>query len=222
MADHRKGRNKVGSIKRIFMSSPKASNESLAGRLIKAEVYDEFCALMFGQRMRYEDLLEQLERWNISSSMGGLHRFSESHRSEWILARARAQHEAMLHDAGTTLDAAQRKLVAENLFNLAASPEVSDKTLLKMRDQEIKLAELRQAEVKLTFDERKLEQAQELIDMQKRKIEALEAQAEAAKKAAENAKATLQSGGMSEETRQQLMEEMDRMILGKVPEKPKA
>lgn len=197
------------------MSSPKASNESLADRLIKAEVYEEFCALMFGQRMRYEDLLEQLEKWNLSSSMGGLHRFSESHRSQWILARAKAQHEAMLHDAGTTLDAAQRKLVAENLFNLAASPEVSDKTLLKMRDQEIKLAELRQAEVKLSFDERKLEQAQELIDMQKRKIEALEAQAEAAKRAAIAAKEKLSTAVMDDATRETLMDEIDAIMLNR-------
>lgn len=133
------------------------SNESLAERLIKAEVYDEFCALMFGQRLRYEDLLEQLERWSISSSLGALTRFSDSHRSQWILARAKAEHKAILEDSGSTLDAAQRKLVAENLFNLAASPEISDKTLLKMRDQEIKMAELAHDKLKIEQAERKLQ-----------------------------------------------------------------
>jgi hypothetical protein len=183
------------------MSSSKASNESLADRLIKAEVYDDFCALMFGQRMRYEDLLEQLEKWSLSSSMGGLHRFSEAHRSQWILARAKAQHEAMLHDAGTTLDAAQRKLVAENLFNLAASPEVSDKTLLKMRDQEIKLAELAHDKLKIEQAERKLEQAQELIEMQKAKIAEMKAEAERQRQAAEDAIAKAnKDGGMTDET----------------------
>ncbi len=177
------------------------SNESLADRLVRAEVYDEFCALMFGQRMRYEDLLEQLEQWSLSSSLGALTRFAESHRSQWILARAKAQYESILTDSGSTLEAAQKKLVAENLFNLAASPELSDKTLLKMRDQEIKLAELRQAEVKLEHDERKLAQAQELIEMQKQKIASMEAREQAEKAAAEAAltKAT-HDGGMTEET----------------------
>lgn len=133
------------------------SNESLAERLIKAEVYEEFCALMFGQRVRYEDLLEQLESWQISSSLGALTRFSDSHRSQWILARAKAEYKAMLEDSGTTLEAAQRKLVAENLFNLAASPDVSDKTLLQMREQEIKLAMLEHDKVKIAQAERKLQ-----------------------------------------------------------------
>lgn len=196
------------------MSDKTKSNEALADRLVRSEVYDEFCALMFGQRMRYEDLLEQLEQWSLSSSMGALTRFSESHRSQWILARAKAQHESILNDSGSTLEAAQRKLVAENLFNLAASPEVSDKTLLKMRDQEIKLAELAHDKLKIEQGEKKLEQAQELIEMQLRKIQALEEQSIATKKIAENAKAALNSGGMDEETRHRLMEEMDRMILG--------
>lgn len=176
-------------------------NESLADRLVRAEVYDEFCTLMFGQRMRYEDLLEQLEKWSLSSSMGALTRFAESHRSQWILARAKAQYESILTDSGSTLEAAQRKLVAENLFNLAASPEVSDKTLLKMRDQEIKLAVLEHDKLKIEQGEKKLAQAQELIEIQKQKIASLEAKEQAEKAAAEAAlnKAT-HDGGMTEET----------------------
>lgn len=159
------------------MNSP--SNESLASRLHKAEVYDEFCALMFGQGVAYEDLLEQLEKWNLSSSMGALSRFSDSQRSQWTLARAKAQYEATLNDAGSTLDEAQRKVVAERLYNLAASPAISDKTLLKMRDQEIKLAELAHDAQRLKQAETALAQKQELIEMQRRKIEALEAQKQA-------------------------------------------
>lgn len=192
------------------MSDKTKSNESLADRLIKAEVYEEFCALMFGQRMRYEDLLEQLEKWSLSSSMGALTRFSESHRSQWILARAKAQHESMLHDSGTTLDAAQRKLVAENLFNLAASPEVSDKTLLKMRDQEIKLAELEHDKIKISQAEKKLDQAQELIDLQKRKIEALEAQAAAAAAKIEELRDPAKAA--DPEMRQRILDEVDRAM----------
>ena len=107
----------------------------------------------------------------------------------------------MLEDSGTTLEAAQRKLVAENLFNLAASPDVSDKTLLQMREQEIKLAMLEHDKVKIAQAERKLEQAQELIEMQKAKIAEMKAEAERQRIAAEEAmlKAT-KDGGMTDET----------------------
>lgn len=192
------------------MSDKTKSNEALADRLVRAEVYDEFCALMFGQRMRYEDLLEQLEQWSLSSSMGALTRFSESHRSQWILARAKAQHESILNDSGSTLEAAQRKLVAENLFNLAASPEVSDKTLLKMRDQEIKLAELAHDKLKIEQGEKKLEQAQELIDLQKAKIKALEAQAIAA--ASKLTELRDPAKAADPEMRQRILDEVDRAM----------
>ncbi len=183
------------------MPAPR-SNESLADRLVKAEVYDEFCTLMFGQRTRYEDLLEQLEKWSVSSSLGGLHRFSESHRSSWTLERARRMAAQELDNE--ELDEAQRKVVAERLFNLAASPDITDKALLKMRDQEIKVAIVRQNDEKLKQNERRLAQQDDLIDMQKRKIAAQEAEIEelerrrreaedAVNKAAEN-------GGMSDET----------------------
>lgn len=66
-----------------------------------------------------------------------------------------------------------------------------------------------------------IKQKDKVIDMQKRKIEALEEQANATKKIAENAKAALTSGGMDEETRQKLMQEMDRMILGAAAAKKK-
>lgn len=186
------------------------SNESLAERLIRAEVYDEFCALMFGQKMRYEDLLEQLESWQISSSLGALTRFSDSHRSQWILARAKAEHKAILEDSGSTLDAAQRKLVAENLFNLAASPEVSDKTLLKMRDQEIKLAELAHDKLKIEQGEKKLAQAQELIELQKAKIE--EQRAQAAEAAAQIEQLRDPAKAADPEMRKRILDEVDRAM----------
>ncbi len=66
-----------------------------------------------------------------------------------------------------------------------------------------------------------IKQKDQTIDMQRRKIEALEAQAAAAKLAAEKTKEALKSGGMDEATRKQLMEEMDRMILGTAAAKKK-
>ena len=157
------------------MPAAAKSNESLASRLQKAEVYDEFCSLMFGQDARYEDLLEQLEKWGISSSLGALTRFSDSQLSIWTLDRAKREYEQMLNEAGTTLDAAQKKIVAERLYNLAASPNISDKTLLKMRDQEIKLAEMKNTERSLDQRDEQLRNATELVSLQRRKIEMLEA-----------------------------------------------
>ena len=175
-------------------------NHSLWKRLHQAQVLDEFCELMFAQEMRYEDLLEQLEKWQISSSMGALSRFSDSHRSQWTLERAKRQYEAMLADEGVDLDEAQRKVVAERLYNLAASPHISEKALLKMREMEIKQATVRQNDERLKQNERRLEQAQETIDMQRRKIEALEAEEAARKKAAEDAVNRAKDGGASDET----------------------
>ena len=155
-------------------------NESLAERLNKAEVYDEFCALMFDQRMHYDELLEQLEKWGISSSLGALSRFKGSHRGHWALERAKREEKEFLSTHGAELDETTRKLIAMRIFQDAASPETSTKDVLRMRDQELQMAKLKQDAVKLEQAERKLSQAQELIDLQKRKIEALEAQAEAA------------------------------------------
>jgi uncharacterized protein YggL (DUF469 family) len=137
------------------MSKP--DNESLWKKLHKAEVLDEFCALMFDQQLRYEELLEQLEKWGISSSMGALSRFADSQRSEWAFARAKRQYASVLADEGVDLDEAQRKLVAERLFNLAASPHISEKALLKLREMELKTAVLKQNERKLEQAERRLE-----------------------------------------------------------------
>lgn len=169
-------------------------NESLWKRLNKAGVVDEFCELMFAQETRYEDLLEQLEKWGISSSMGALSRFSDSQRSAWTFRRAQRQYESVLADEGIDLDEAQRRVVAERLYNMAASPHISEKALLKMRDQEIKLATVRQNDERLKQNERRLEQAQETIDMQRRKIEALEAQAARLKE-------DLSDGSLSDEER---------------------
>lgn len=187
---------------------PAKSNESLASRLQKAEVFDEFCTLMFGQGVKYEDLLEQLEKWGISSSLAGLNRFSDSHRSAWTLERARAMAAEQLNN--TELDDAQRKVVAERLFNLAASPAISDKTLLKMRDQEIKLATVRQNDEKLRQNERRLAQQDELIEMQRRKIEALEAQAKQAAEKLDELRDPAKADDPA--MRQRILDEVDRAM----------
>lgn len=198
------------------MAASSISTESLAERLQAKEVYEEFCELMFSQRMSYSELLEELEKWGISSSLGALSRFKGSHRGPWALERAKREEREFLTQHGAELDETTRRMVAMRVFQDAASPETSTKDVLRMRDQEIQLAKLKQDAVKLEQAEKKLEQSQQLIDLQKRKIEALEAQAEQAKQAAQRAKDALKgSAGMDEQTRAALIAEMDHLLLGK-------
>lgn len=195
------------------MDKKPTDNESLWRRLHQAEVLEDFCDMLFGQRKKQAELLEQLEKWNISSSGAAISRFSDRHRSEWTLARARRMA-AEVKD-GPDLDDMQRGIVAEKVFNLAASPDIDDVTLLRLRDQEIKLATIRQNDEKLRQNEVRLRQAQETIDMQRRKIEALEAQAAAAAAAAQRAKEAVKGGSMDDSTREALLAEVDAIMLGK-------
>lgn len=156
------------------MSQPTAKNESLIERLRKAAVMDEFEALMFDQGMRYEDLLEQLEKWGISSSLGALSRYKISRRGPWAMERAKREEKEFLEGHGADLDETTRKLVAMRIFQDAASPETSTKDVLRMREQEIQMAKLKQDGVKLEMVERRLGQLQELVEIQKRKIDLME------------------------------------------------
>jgi hypothetical protein len=144
--------------------SAKPDNESLWKKLHKAEVLEEFCALMFDQRWRYEDLLEQLEKWSISSSLGALSRFWDSNLSTWSFQRAKRQYRSMLEDEGLDLDEAERRVVAEQLYNAAASPNTSTKDLIKMRELHVKAAVLKQ-------NERKLEQAERRLAIIEKQVE---------------------------------------------------
>lgn len=179
---------------------------SLADQLLKAEVYDEFAVMMFDQGKGYEDLLEDLEKWGISSSLAALSRFWASQRSQWTLRRARQMAEETLRLDPAELDEAQKRLVAERVFDLAASQNISEKGILRLRELEIKAEQLRN-------DARKLDQAE-------RRIKALEDQAEAAMRAAQRTKDALKSGGMDDATRERLIAEMDHLILGAPKPRP--
>lgn len=135
---------------------PIPTNEPLAERLLKLEVYEEFCALIFDQRMHYEELLVALEKWGISSSLGALSRFKASHRGPWAMERAKREEREFLTQHGAELDDTTRRLVAMRIFQDAASPETTTKDVLRMRDQEIQMARLKQDAVKLEQAERKL------------------------------------------------------------------
>lgn len=155
--------------------SDNASNVSLAERLREAEMYDEFCALMFDQGMQYTELLAELEKWSIYSSLGALSRFKQSHRGPWAMARARRQYESILNDEGIDMDDAERKLVAQRLYQDAANPETSTKDVLRMRDQHLGAAKLKLENQRLEHDAKRVEQAQKNLELAERKIVLLEA-----------------------------------------------
>lgn len=202
------------------MSKP--LNYSLAEQLKDAEMYEEFCELMFATSTTYADLRVKLEEWSIFSSDGALSRFKASHRGPWAMERAKREHKEFLNQHGADMDEAERQLVAMRIFADAASPETPTALVLRMRDQHLGAAKLRIENEKLRHGEVKLQQAHkalaqkdEQIDMQKRKIEALEAQAAAATLAAERAKEKLKGGQMDDATREALMAEVDAIMLGK-------
>ncbi|MBB5033160.1 hypothetical protein [Prosthecobacter vanneervenii] len=150
------------------------TNESLLSRLQKAEVQDEFEALMFDQKMHYTDLLEQLEKWSISSSLGALSRYKASRGGPWAMERAMRQEREFLEGHGADMDEATRKLVAMRIFQDAASPETSTKDVLRMREQEIQMAKLKQDAVKLEQAERKLALLESKVGTAKEAMESAE------------------------------------------------
>lgn len=173
-------------------------------------VFDDFCELMFGVQMRYEELLEELEKWGVSSSLASLSRFKTSWHGAWSLERARKAAEQALQDE--ELDEAERKAVAQQLYNAAANPNTPTKVLLRMRDQHYGAARLKIEVEKLKQAKVKLEQAERKLEQMERKVAAQEALLEEQRAAAARAKQTLEGAAMDEETRARVLAEVDRAM----------
>jgi len=182
-------------------------HEPLADKLKRAEVFDEFRELMFAHEKHYDELLEQLEKWGISSSMGALSRFKASYIGAWSMERAQREEREFLTKHGANLDDVTRNMIAVRIFNASANPNTSTKDVLKMKDLLIREAQMKQDAQKLKLDNehktKALEQKQALIDMQLAKIAVLEAEKQAAKDAIT---AATKKGGISAETRKAMRE----------------
>lgn len=194
--------------------SVSADNVSLKKKLKDAEVFDEFVELMFDLEKSYEELLEQLESWGISSSLGALSRFKRAHLGWWSMERAKSEERDFLTTHGDSLDDVTRNMVKTRLFQAAANPNTSTKDVLKMKDLMIREAGLETEVKKLEADVRQkdeaLRQKQEQLDMQRRKVEALEAQAMAAAKELEKLRDPEQAD--DPEMRQRILDEVDRAM----------
>lgn len=192
----------------------KADNESLADKLKAKEVFDEFVELMFGLETEYSELLERLEKWGISSSMGALSRFKASHVGWWSMERAKKQERDFLTQHGANLDQVTLNMIAVRIFQAAANPNTTNKDVIKIKEMLLREAQMKQdlkkLEQELALKTRALDQKDEQIDMQRRKIEALEAQANAAAEKLNELRDP--SKAADPEMRQRILDEVDRAM----------
>jgi hypothetical protein len=84
-----------------------------------------------------------------------------------------------------------------------------------MRDQEIKLEELKQTERRVLQAERALDLTEKKLEQAERRVLALEAAAEAAATALNRARETVRAASMDDATRAALLSEVDAIMLGK-------
>jgi hypothetical protein len=182
-----------------------ADNESLHEKLKRAEVLEEFLELMFAHEQHYDELLEQLEKWGISSSMGALSRFKASHIGPWSMERAKNEERDFLERHGADLDEATRRMIAQRVFQLAANPNTSSKDVLKMKD-----LLLREANMKLDIQrlENDIRQKDKALEQKDRALEQAERKVAAQEKLISEAKETLNKKGLSDEDRAVAMRRM--------------
>ena len=171
-----------------------ADNISLREKLKAVDVFDEFVELMFDVEVHYEPLLEQLEKWGISSSLGALSRFKAAHIGWWSMERAKKQEREFLTEHGDKLDEVTRNMVKVRLFQASANPNTSTKDVLKMKDLLIREAGLENDVKKLTGDvklkERALEQKDRTLEQSERKLQLLESKVGNANEAMEDKELT--------------------------------
>lgn len=169
-------------------------NEWLADKLKAKEVFEEFVELMFGLEIEYAELLEQLEKWGISSSMGALSRFKRSHIGPWSMDRAKREEREFLAKHGADLDEVTRNMIAVRIFQASANPNTSNKDVLKIKDLLLREAQMRQdlkkLEQDLSLKTRALEQRDEEITMMREKLEAMKTKLKDADDVAQDATLT--------------------------------
>lgn len=137
------------------MNQTKPRGDSLGARLTP-ERREELLTLFIDQRASYAEGLELLSKWNITSSIGALANFYQRERSSFVIQRAKHWLTDTAKMLPGEIEEAERTAIAQKMFELAASAETSEKGLLKMRDQHIKLAQLKVAERRVVMLEAKL------------------------------------------------------------------
>ncbi len=174
--------------------------DSLAARLKRAGLFDEYFCWVFSERPSFSDRLEWLEKHSCSTSAGAVHRLHRSPEAAvWRSAEAAKARRAMEANLPKDLEETFRKSLLNARFNEVmgelSHKEMMDHYQLELDSAHLKLKE-RQVALKEKVDPAKLAQAD-------RRIALLEG-------AAQQAKAKLQGitskGGLTPETLRQIEE----------------
>ena len=174
--------------------------DSLAARLKRAGIFDEYFCWVFGERPSFADRLEWLEKHGCATSAGAVHRLHRSPEAGvWRAAEAAKARKAMDSTLPKDLEETFRKSLLNARFNEVmgelSHKEMMDHYQLELDSAHLKLKE-RQVALKGKTDPAKLALAE-------RRIALLE-------RAAQQAKAKLEGiasrGGLSPETLKQIEE----------------
>lgn len=120
------------------------------------EQRDELLAFFIDKRGTYDAAKDMLAEQGIETSIGALANFYQRERSVFTIERAKHWLKETAEMIPGEIEDAERRAIAQKMFELAASAETSEKGLLKMRDQHIKLAQLKVAERRVAMLEAKL------------------------------------------------------------------
>jgi hypothetical protein len=174
--------------------------DSLAARLKRASLFDEYFLWVFSERPSFSERLEWLEKHSCSTSAGAVHRLHRSPEAAvWRAAEAAKARKAMDSNLPKDLEETFRKSLLNARFNEVmgelSHKEMMDHYQLELDSAHLKLKE-RQVALKEKIDPAKLAQAD-------RRISLLENAAVAAK---EKLAGIVSKGGLSPETLQQIEE----------------
>jgi hypothetical protein len=171
-------------------------SDSLAARLKRADLFDEYFAWWLQERPSFACRLEWLEKHGCTGTAGALHRLHRSSEAaQWRMAEAAKARAVMDANLPPDIDITIRKALLDQRFN-AAMGELSHKELMDHLSIETETE-------KLKLKERALNQKDQDLALAERRVEMLEANATQAKAALEGIKS---KGGLTPETLRQIEE----------------
>lgn len=170
--------------------------DSLAARMRRAGIFEEYFAWWLAERPSYADRLEWLENHQCKTSAGAIHNLHRSpEAAAWRAAEAAAARAVMEANLPEDLDGTIRKALLDQRFS-AALGELSHRELMDhLRiEHEGEMLRLR---------ERRLDQQEEDLKQRDRRIRLLEENAAKAKATLEAVKS---KGGLTAETLRRIEE----------------
>lgn len=149
-------------------------SDSLAIRLKRLDLFDEYFSWWLQERPSFADRQEWLDKHECSASAGALHRLHRSpEAAQWRTAEAAKARAVMDANLPKDIDTTIRKALLDQRFN-AVMGELSHKELMDHLQVE-------QSAEALNIKERQLKLRTADLKLKERRIEMLEAQMEATK-----------------------------------------